>query len=205
MLHNGQLIVDRFAVHKVVAEPFRLPHNTVSVELVNQMTGEQSTRNLRWDQHVTTEEPFEFNVGETAKIRVELALLADEDDRPVYKYKIIDTKDGLVVNVKDYGVAGDQVTDDAAAFQAAINAAAPIDQEGTDLHLGPRLPPDNTRAAKTLLSDLLRAGEAFETELEGGIDSENLDRFDQRVNEWAYQHAEDIEMAQVELIRGLER
>jgi hypothetical protein len=49
-LHNGQLIVDRYAVNKITAEPFRLPHNTASVELVNQMTGEQSTRNLRWDE-----------------------------------------------------------------------------------------------------------------------------------------------------------
>jgi hypothetical protein len=56
MLHNGQLIVDRYSVSKIKAEPFRLPHNTVSVELINQMTGEESTRNLRWDEQVTTEE-----------------------------------------------------------------------------------------------------------------------------------------------------
>jgi hypothetical protein len=41
--------------------------------------------------------------------------------------------------------------------------------------LGARLRLDNTRAAKTLLSFLCAAGEAYETELEGGIDSENLD------------------------------
>jgi hypothetical protein len=53
---------------------------------------------------------------------------------------------------------------------------------------------------------LYAAGEAYETELEGNIDSENLDLFDDRVHNWAYVHAEEIEMAQVELIRGgLER
>jgi hypothetical protein len=52
---------------------------------------------------------------------------------------------------------------------------------------------------------LYAANEAYLTELEGNIDSENLDLFPMSVNEWAYVHAEDIEMAQVELIRGLER
>jgi hypothetical protein len=113
-------------------------------------------------------------IGDTGKIRVELALQRDDEDRPLYRYKITDETAG-------------------------------IDHESVDLHLGPRLRPDNTRAAKTLLSLLYAAGEEFETELEGGIDSENLDRFDDRVNEWAYVHAEDIERAQVELIRGLER
>jgi hypothetical protein len=37
MLHQGQLVVERYAVSKVSAEPFRIPQNTVSVELVNQM------------------------------------------------------------------------------------------------------------------------------------------------------------------------
>ena len=54
------------------------------------------------------------------------------------------------------------------------------------------------------MSFLGAAGEAYETELEGNIDSENLDLFDDRVNEWAYVHAEEIELAQVGLIRGLE-
>jgi hypothetical protein len=58
---------------------------------------------------------------------------------------------------------------------------------------------------KTVLSDLQRAGEAYETELEGGIVTEALDRFGDRVNEWAYLNAEYIEMARVELIGGLER
>ena len=166
--------MDRYAVHKINKVEYPLPQNTVTVELTNQLTGEQSTRNLRWDEQVTTEEPLEVEIGDTGKITVELAQQRDEEDRAVYRYKITDE-------------------------------AAGIDHEGTDLHLGPRLRPDNTRAAKTLLSLLYAAGEEFETELEGGIDSENLDRFDDRVNEWAYVHAEDIERAQVELIRGLER
>jgi hypothetical protein len=176
MLHQDQLLVERYAVHKITKVDHAIPHNTVIAEVTNQVTGEESTRTLPWDQHVTTEEPFEVAIGETGKLRVELALQRDDEDRPLYRYKITDE-------------------------------AAGIDQEGTDLHLGARLPADNTRAAKTLLSLLYAAGEAYETELEGNIDSENLDLFgdDNRVNEWAYVHAEDIEMAQVELIRGLER
>lgn len=176
MLHNGQLIVDRYSVNKITKVDHAIPHNTVIADVTNQVTGEESTRTLRWDEHVTTEEPFEVAIGETGKVTVELALLRDEEDRPLYRYKITDE-------------------------------AAGIDHEGVDLHLGARLPADNTSAAKTLLSFLMAAGEAYETELEGNIDSENLDLFghDDRVNEWAYVHAEEIEMAQVELIRGLER
>jgi hypothetical protein len=174
MLHQDQLLVDRDSVNKITNVEFPLPQNTVTVELANQITGEQSTRNLRWDEQVTTEEPFEVAIGEKGKITVELASAADEEGRPAYHYKITDESAG-------------------------------IDHEGADLHLGARLRPDNTRAAKTLLSQLYSAGEAYETELEGGIDSENLDLFDDRVNEWAYVHSEDIEMAQVEMVRGFER
>jgi hypothetical protein len=174
-LHQDQLLVDRYAAHKINKVEYPLPQNIVAVELTNQLTGEQSTRNLRWDQQVTVEGPLQFSVGDTGKITIELALLSDDEDRAVYKYRIEDQSAG-------------------------------IDHEATDLHLGARLRPDNTRAAKTLLSVLSAAGEAYETELEGGIDSENLDIFDDdRVNEWAYVHAEGIEMAQVELIRGVER
>jgi hypothetical protein len=173
MLHAGSLLVERHAVSKITKVDHAIPHNTVIAEVTNQVTGEESTRTFSWDQHVTTEEPFEFKIGETCTVKLELAGI-DEDARALYEYRITDESVG-------------------------------IDHEGTDLRLGPRLTPDNKRAAKTLLSDLLRAGEAYETELEGGIDSENLDLFDQRVNEWAYVHAEDIEMAQVELVRGFER
>jgi hypothetical protein len=172
-LRPEQLLVERHSVGKITAIDY-LPQNTVTVELTNQITAEQSMRNLRWDEQVTTDSAFQFSVGDTGKITIELALLADEQDRSQYKYRIED-------------------------------AAAGIDHEGTDLHLGPRLRPDNTRAAKTLLSDLQRAGEAYETELEGGIDSEALDLFTDRVNEWAYLHADNIEMAQVERGRAFER
>lgn len=173
MLHQDQLLVEREAVSKINKVDHAIPHNTVIAELTNQVTGEESTRTLRWDQHVTTEEPFEVAIGETGKLRVELALQRDDEDRPLYRYKITDEQAG-------------------------------IDHEGADLHLGPRLRPDNLRAAKTLLSFLYAANEAYLTELEGNIDSENLDLFPMPVNEWAYVHAEDIEMAQVGLIRGLE-
>jgi hypothetical protein len=174
MLRANQLLVERYAVHKITKVEHPLPQNVVTVHLTNQVTGEQSTRDLQWESLHTTEEPFEVKIGDTGKIRIELALQRDPEDRPQYRYRITDE-------------------------------AAGIDHEGVDLHLGARLPADNTRAAKTLLSDLMAAGEAFETELEGGIDTERLDGFPQSINEWAYLNAEYIELAQVGLIRGLER
>ena len=173
MLHQDQLLVERHAVSKITKVDHVIPHNTVIAEVTNQVTGEESARTLRWDQHLTTEERFEFKIGETGAVELELAGI-DEDARAIYKYRLVDESAG-------------------------------IDHEAMDLHLGARLTPDNKRAAKTLLSDLLRAGEAYETELEGNIDSENLDLFDDRVNDWVYAHAEDIELAHVELIRGVER
>jgi hypothetical protein len=120
MLHNGQLIVDRYSVSKITAEPFRLPHNTVSVELVNQMTGEQSTRNLRWDEQVTTEEPLEVEVGQTGKIKVELALLADEEGRAAYKYKITDDSAGIDYEASDLRLDASNRPDNATAAKALL-------------------------------------------------------------------------------------
>jgi hypothetical protein len=175
MLRQNDLLVERAAVSKINKVDYSIPLNVVTVDLSDQIPGEQSTRTLAWDSWHTIEEPREVKIGDTAKLPVELALQRDEHDRAVYRYKITDE-------------------------------AAGIDQEGTDLHLGARLPADNNKAAKTLLSQLYAAGEAYETELEGGIDTERLDRFDDdRVNEWAYLNMEHIEVAQVELIRGFER
>lgn len=101
-----------------------------------------------------------MKIGDTGKIRVELALQRDSEDRATYKYKITDESAG-------------------------------IDHKGADLYLGPRLRPDNTRAAKTLLSLRYAANEAYFTELEGNIDSENLDLFLMPVNEWAYVNTEE--------------
>jgi hypothetical protein len=69
--------------------------NTVTVNLTHQMTGAPATRNLRWDEQVTTEEPFEVEIGETGRIRVELAQLADDDDHPVYKFHVSDSAQGI--------------------------------------------------------------------------------------------------------------
>ena len=175
LLREEQLLVDRYAVHKITKVEYPLPQNLVTVHLTNQLTGAGvHTRDLRWDQFSSTEEPFEVAMGETGKVRVELALLGDEEGHPVYRYKITDE-------------------------------AAGIDHEGTDLRLGASERPENTKAEETLMSLLGAAGEAYVTELEGGIDSENLDIFDDRFNEWAYQMSAEIGMAQIELSGGLER
>jgi hypothetical protein len=95
LLHPDQLVVERFGVHKIRQVEHAIPHNTVTVRMTHQMTGNWATRNLRWDEQVTTEEPLEIKIGETGKIRIELALLANEEDPPVYRYKIIDERAGI--------------------------------------------------------------------------------------------------------------
>ena len=75
-LRENQLHVERFGVHKIQRVEFPLPQNTVTVHMTHQMTGTWVTRNLRWDERVTTEEPLEVKIGETGKITLELALLS---------------------------------------------------------------------------------------------------------------------------------
>jgi hypothetical protein len=120
MLHNGQLVVDRHSVSKITAEPFRLPHNTVSVELVNQLSGERSTRNLRWDEHVTTEEPLEVAIGKTGKATVELAQQRDEKNRPTYKYRVTDEAAGIDHEGTDLYLGAFQVTSNTKAARTVL-------------------------------------------------------------------------------------
>jgi hypothetical protein len=109
MLHQDQLVVDRFGVFKLQKVDHAIPQNTVTVHMTHQMTGALATRNLRWDEQVTTEEPFEVKIGETGKIRVELALLADQEDHPLYKYSISDRATGVSFASADlYLGAGDR-------------------------------------------------------------------------------------------------
>jgi hypothetical protein len=77
--------------------------------------------------------------------------------------------------------------------------SAGIDYKATDLHLGPRLRPDNTLAAKTLLSDLRASSEAWTAG--HAIEAE---RFPEDVNVWAANNAKSIEMAHIEVGRGME-
>jgi hypothetical protein len=95
LLHQDQLLVERFGVFKINKVDYPIPQNTVTVDMAHQITGARAARNLRWDEQVTTEETFEVKIGETGKIRVELALLSDDENRPVYRYKITDERAGI--------------------------------------------------------------------------------------------------------------
>lgn len=139
-------------------------------EVTNQVTGEESTRTLRWDQHVTTEEPLEVAIG---KIRLELALQREEEDRAVYKFEITDE----------------------APVSITRAWTCPGGETARGQHQG-------RQDASELL---VCGGRSVRDRAQGGVDSENLDLFDMKTNEWAYLNMEHIEMAQVELIRGLER
>jgi hypothetical protein len=95
LLHQDQLVVERFGVHKIREVEHAIPHNTVAVRMTHQMTGNWATRNLRWDEQVTTEEPLDIAIGDTGKITVELALVQGEKGRPLYKYEISDPAEGI--------------------------------------------------------------------------------------------------------------
>jgi hypothetical protein len=70
MLRQDQLLVERYDVHKITKVEYPLPQNIVTVHLKDQMTGEESMRDLQWDSFHTTEEPFEVEIGESGKITV---------------------------------------------------------------------------------------------------------------------------------------
>jgi hypothetical protein len=169
LLHQDQLLVERFGVHKIREVEHAIPHNTVTVRMTHQMTGNWATRNLRWDEQVTTEDPLEVAIGDTGKITLELALVEGEKGRPLYKFSISDPAEGI-----SFASAG--------------------------LRLGPKQKPDNTRAAKLLLMELQESAEAWQA----GHALES-DDFPEDVNVYVANHGAEIEMAQVELIRGLER
>jgi hypothetical protein len=122
MLRQDQLLVDRYDVHKITKVEYPLPQNIVTVHLKDQMTGEESTRDLRWDQHVTTEEPFEVKIGDTGKIRVELSQQLDEDDAPRYRFKITDESAGVDYEAADLALGVRVFPANAKAMRALLGS-----------------------------------------------------------------------------------
>jgi hypothetical protein len=94
-LRKDQLLLDQYDVNKITSVEYPIPQNIVTVHLKDQMTGEESTRDLRWDQHLSTEEPLEVEIGESGKITIELAQMRDDEDRPVYRYRVTDEAAGI--------------------------------------------------------------------------------------------------------------
>ena len=131
VLHQDQLLVDRYARQQDQQSRIPLPQNTVAVELTNQMTDKQSTRNLRWDEQVTTEKPFEVEIGETGKIRVELAQLADEEGRPAYRYRVADESAGIDYEATDLRLDATNRPDNAAAAKALLQFLGATSEAGT--------------------------------------------------------------------------
>src|SRR6187401_1020098 len=121
MLRPNQLVVERFGVHKIRQVEHAIPHNTVTVRMTQQMTGNWATRNLRWDEQVTTEEPFEVAIGDTGKITVELALVAGERGRPLYKYQVSDSAEGISFASAGLQLAPKQKPDNAKAAQTLLS------------------------------------------------------------------------------------
>jgi hypothetical protein len=120
LLQQDQLLVERFGVHKINKVDHAIPHNTVVVDMTNQLTGEQSTRSLRWDEQVTTEEALEVPIGETGKITVELAQLADQDGSPAYRYRVTDEAAGIDYEATDLRLGVNQRPDNAKAARSLL-------------------------------------------------------------------------------------
>jgi hypothetical protein len=104
-LRQDQLLVGRFDVHKITKVEYPLPQNIVTVHLKDQMTGDESTRDLQWDSFHTTEEPLEVEIGESGKITVELAQMRDEEDRPRYRFHVRDDAAGIDYEAADLSLA----------------------------------------------------------------------------------------------------
>jgi len=79
-----------------------------------------------------------------------------------------------------------------------------VDYQGTDIHLRVGQRADNEKAMGALLSFLGTGGEAYRATM-GDRKSDNADMFPPDINEWAYQHSEEISMAHLRLSGGLER
>jgi hypothetical protein len=47
-LRKDQLLLDQYDVNKITSVEYPIPQNIVTVHLKDQMTGEESTRDLRW-------------------------------------------------------------------------------------------------------------------------------------------------------------
>ena len=120
LLRPDQLLVERFGVHRLRSVEHAIPHNTVTVRMTHQMTGTWATRNLRWDEQVTAEEPLEVKIGETGKIRVELALLEGKQG-PAYKYEISDPATGVSFASAGVSLGRNQKPDNASAAQTLLS------------------------------------------------------------------------------------
>jgi hypothetical protein len=121
MLHSDQLLVDRFGVFKLQKVDHAIPQNTVTVNMTHQMTGSLATRNLRWDEQVTTDEGLEINIGDTGKIRVELALQSDEEGSPTYRFRVADEAAGIDHEGTDLRLGASHSPDNTKAMEALLD------------------------------------------------------------------------------------
>jgi hypothetical protein len=120
MLRQDQLLVERYAVHKITKVEHSLPQNIVTVHLKNQMSGQESSRDLQWESIHTTEEPFEVPIGTTGKITIELALLADQEGSAAYRYRVTDESARVDYEATDLRLDVGHRPDNAAAAKGLL-------------------------------------------------------------------------------------
>jgi hypothetical protein len=70
---------------------------------------------------VTTKGALEAKIGATGKITVELAQLADDESRPVYKYKITDMELGVRYEAADLQLGATHRPDNTKAAEALLD------------------------------------------------------------------------------------
>lgn len=97
---DGTLVITDDGVFKLKTDfPNSLPQILLAISLTNQLTGEVTERNVPWDYHAITEDPYTVKIQDGGSVTVELATLADDENRPRYRHRIVGP-DGTVLEDK---------------------------------------------------------------------------------------------------------
>jgi hypothetical protein len=122
-------------VQRVMKVDYVLSGVCVDVALVNVVTGEATTRNIRWSEHLDTETALTKPVGD-GSITVELAEL-DKQDRWRYRVVIKDRED-VIYDAIEVGSGARERPDNQKALATVVSfleAAAEAREESDNLDL----------------------------------------------------------------------
>jgi hypothetical protein len=128
-LDPGALIVDEAeGVYKLTKIDYVLPQNRLSIEVTHQMTGASRERLEGWDAWVTTEDACSVEIegveGTVGTVTVELAALADEENRPVYRYEVADQTGRLLAQETGLRLGVGVAPSNKQAMISALNSLA---------------------------------------------------------------------------------
>lgn len=97
---EGTLVVTDEGVFKLKVDfGNSLPQNLLAIALTHQVTGETEERDIPWDTHALTEDPYTVEIRDGGSVTVELAQEQDDEGRPRYRHRVVD-QDGTVLEDK---------------------------------------------------------------------------------------------------------